>query len=121
MKGVIVSSRRLCVRLAIDVADGALGATQVGDGDQVITTLVDGEATTFGRTRCLIRALVGNTNGDNNTDLIDASQVKFMNGVSLVSPPANARFDVNLDGTIDLIDVAVARHHNGKSVTCPEE
>ncbi len=68
-------------------------------------------------TDCLIKALEGDTNGDNYTDLIDMAQVKSKNG----SPVAgdDVRLDVNLDGHVDLIDMAMVKSLNGGWVACP--
>jgi hypothetical protein len=67
---------------------------------------------------CLVRALVGNTNGDDNTNLIDMAQVKSLNGQPVW--PDNIRLDVNLDGNLNLIDMALVKSLNGDGpVVCP--
>ncbi len=71
----------------------------------------------IGDTVCMVKALAGNTNGDNSTDLIDMAQVKSKNGSPVVG--ADVKFDVNLDGNIDLIDMALVKSLNGGSVACP--
>ncbi len=66
---------------------------------------------------CMVKVLVGNTNGDNNTDLIDMAQTKSKNGTSVAGD--DVRFDVNLDGHIDLIDMAMVKSLNGNATSCP--
>ena len=66
---------------------------------------------------CMVRCLAGDTNGDQNSDLIDMAQTKSKNGQALL--PDNIRFDVNTDGNVDLIDMALVNSLNGRSSTCP--
>ena len=61
--------------------------------------------------------LMGDTNADGNTNLIDMAQVKSMNGQPVDT--GTARFDLNLDGNINLIDMALAKSLNGRWAFCP--
>ena len=71
-----------------------------------------------GDTDCMVRGLAGDTNGDQNTNLIDMAQTKSKNG-SDPTVPGNAKFDVNVDGNINLIDMALVKSLNGHSASCP--
>jgi len=71
-----------------------------------------------GDTDCMVSGLVGDTNGDGDTNLIDMAYVKSMNGAD-PRVPGNARFDVNTDGNVNLIDMALVKSLNGGSATCP--
>ena len=70
-----------------------------------------------GDTDCLVRGLVGDTNGDRSTSLIDYAMLKQRNGQSPLA--IGARFDVNTDGRINLIDFALTKGLNGNSAFCP--
>jgi hypothetical protein len=70
-----------------------------------------------GDTDCRVRCLIGDVNGDQNTNLIDMAFVKSKNGAPVL--PDNIRFDANLDGAVNLIDMALVKSLNGHSVSCP--
>jgi hypothetical protein len=70
-----------------------------------------------GDTDCMVRGLVGDTNNDEKTNLIDMAQTKSRNGKPLFG--SDIRFDVNLDGSINLIDMALVKSLNGNSASCP--
>ena len=70
-----------------------------------------------GDTDCMVRSLVGDTNGDGSTNNTDKSQVASMNGYPPF--PDNIRLDVNMDGTINNTDKSLVASLNGHGVTCP--
>lgn len=59
----------------------------------------------------VIDAIVGDVNGDKDTNLIDMAFVKSKNGDN-----SDLRFDVNLDGSVNLIDMALVKSLNGATV-----
>jgi hypothetical protein len=118
---------------AVDIATGISfpATSQAFDGTMLVLEFADGlpdEACYLidlagiitglgGDTDCVVRSLVGDTNGDGSANLIDMAQLKSMNGQPVL--PDNIRFDVNLDGAINLIDMALVKSLNGNSAGCP--
>ena len=71
-----------------------------------------------GDTDCMVRALVGDTNNDQFTNLTDMAQVKSKDGQD-PSPDGKAKFDVNVDGSINLTDMALVKSLDGRGASCP--
>lgn len=69
-------------------------------------------------TDCVIRSLVGDTNGDGRTNFIDLAMVKARLGENVV--PGNIACDVNLDSTLNMIDVSLIKSLVGASASCGE-
>ena len=79
--------------------------------------LAGGVVDLAGDTDCLVRGLVGDTNGDAYTNLTDMSQVKSKDGQPAF--PDNIRLDVNLDGSVNLTDMSLVKSLDGGSASCP--
>jgi hypothetical protein len=91
----------------------------VGSTDETCPT-IDVSASVnclVGDTDCAVKILAGNTNGDDNTNLIDMSQVKSKTGSALTTD--TCRFDVNLDGDINMIDMSLVKSLAGGTATGP--
>jgi hypothetical protein len=100
-------------------AGQTLRITFVGSTDETCPT-IDISASVnclTGDADCAVKILAGNTNGDDQTNLIDMSQVKSKNGTPVAG--ADVRFDVNTDGSIDLIDMSLVKSLGGASASCP--
>lgn len=72
-----------------------------------------------GDSDCLIRATVGDVDGNGYTNLTDVAQVKMRNAAP-TGEDQNAKYDVNLDCAINLTDVATVKMLNSADrVLCP--
>jgi hypothetical protein len=65
----------------------------------------------------MVRNLVGDTNDDSDTNLIDVAQVKEFDGGN--AEATGARYDVNVDYDVNLIDMAAVKELDGNDGPCP--